>query len=203
MLPGKGGDSKSQSLYTAMKWPIVAYTVMACATIYSWTGGSWFTQHPISMIIAFVGLAANATLIKKIGGYENTKTHGIMMVGATLVAAYGFYVIYTQKLVKYAKQIEKNPDFNPHFLTLHGKIGLAVMVGYTSLAIFGAVALHPDYGFLKRQHTVRFIHKWAGRALTATSWICCVLGLQSMQKTLAMQLAWGVPLLIFGFFVLL
>jgi len=53
-----------------MKWPIVAYTVMACATIYSWTGSSWFTQHPISMIVAFVGLASNATLIKKIGGYE-------------------------------------------------------------------------------------------------------------------------------------
>lgn len=37
------------------------------------------------------------------------------------------------------------------------------MLSYTGLMAVGAVGLHPDYGFLKTNKTVRFLHKSSGR----------------------------------------
>ena len=53
------------------------------------TAGSWFCHHPSSMLTAFVALAGNAALIKKKGGYENTKMHGNVMSLATALALFG------------------------------------------------------------------------------------------------------------------
>ena len=53
------------------------------------TAGSWFCHHPSSMMVAFVALAGNAALIKKKGGYENTKMHGNVMSLATAIALFG------------------------------------------------------------------------------------------------------------------
>ena len=61
---------------------------------YNWV---WYSWHPISMISSFVALAGNAVLIKKIGGYENTKKHGYIMVAATMLAIFGWFVIYSNK----------------------------------------------------------------------------------------------------------
>ena len=36
----------------------------------------WFSWHPLGMVVAFVTLAGNAALIKKVKGYDNTKIHG-------------------------------------------------------------------------------------------------------------------------------
>lgn len=55
------------------------------------------------------------------------------MSAAVAAALFGFYVIYSNK-----EMMKKQ-----HFMTLHGKVGLAVTVSYLMIGIFGAVALHP------------------------------------------------------------
>ena len=50
---------------------------------------SWFAHHPASMLVAFVALGGNAALIKKKGGYANTKMHGNMLSLALGVALFG------------------------------------------------------------------------------------------------------------------
>ena len=44
---------------------------------------------------ALVG--SDAALVKKKGGYTNTKTHGNLMSAAVLLALGGWYVIYSRK----------------------------------------------------------------------------------------------------------
>lgn len=50
---------------------------------------SWFSHHPASMLAAFVALGGNAALIKKKGGYANTKMHGNLLTLALGVALFG------------------------------------------------------------------------------------------------------------------
>ena len=47
------------------------------------------------MIISFIVLAALSALVKKIGGYDNTKLHGNLMTLALALGGFGFYVIYS------------------------------------------------------------------------------------------------------------
>lgn len=161
---------QSKKLHSTLKWPLVAYSVLG--GLYMTTVGknpgtwTWFSWHPLCMLVAFVALAGNASLIKKIGGYENTKTHGIMMSAAIAVASFAWYVIYTNK-----EMMGK-----AHLMTIHGKLGFAVMMSYFGLGVVGAAALHPDFGIMKTNKTIRFAHKWGGRAVTAMAWTCCVLG---------------------------
>lgn len=196
-LPGGGPPSKAQVLFDSVKYPLAAYTLMACLTVYSFGGWkwTWFHYHPMSMLVGFVGLAGNATLIKKIGGKDNTNMHGYMMAAATALAGFGFYVIYRNKVM----------NKRPHFTTLHGKLGFGIMAGYTALALFGAIALRPETGIFQLNKQMRLAHKVAGRAITALAWVSCVMGVMNMGKaeeywTLA---AFAVPLLLFGLSVLL
>jgi cytochrome b561 len=138
-------------------------------------------------------LAGNAALQKRIGGYENTKLHGLLMFLAVAVSIFGWYVIYTNK------ETQKKQ----HVTTIHAKIGVTVLLGYISLAVVGAVALNPDFGILKTNKTVRLAHKLGGRALTAASWLACVLGFAKMQSDPMYQVAFGLPLLAAGYFILL
>ena len=70
-------QSSARSLYENAKWIIVVYSVISVVYVASiprtWI---WFNWHPLSMIVAFILLSSFAALIKKIGGYENTKLHG-------------------------------------------------------------------------------------------------------------------------------
>ena len=115
------------------------------------------------------------------------------MSGATALASFATYVIYTNKIMMKRQ----------HFTTIHGKLGIAVMIGYTLLAIGGAAGLHPDFGVLRTNKSFRTIHKWVGRLLTAAAWTCSVLGFITMQKVVAYQILFGLPLLAGGYFVLL
>jgi hypothetical protein len=158
---------KNTNLYNTLKWPLLMYGLIGGLTIGTFPGKwIWFSWHPLCMLLAYVSLAANASLIKKIGGYENTKMHGYMMSGAIAIASFGFYVIYSNKEMA-GRQ---------HFMTLHGQMGVAVMVNYFGIGAFGALALHPDFGIMKTNKTLRTAHKLAGRAATAAAWTCCVLG---------------------------
>lgn len=153
--------------FSMLMGPLIAYALLAGLYVGFMHGKwSWFSWHPIAMTVAFVAFAANAALIKKIGGYENTKMHGYLMSAACALGGFGWYVIYSNKEM-FGK---------PHLYTLHGKLGAAVMVGYLSLGVFGALALHPDFGILKTNKTIRFAHKWGGRVLTALAWLACVAG---------------------------
>ena len=163
-----------------------AYILMG----YNWI---WFSWHPSSMIMAYVAMAGNATLIKKVGGYDNTKNHGLIMIAATLLACFAFYVIYSNK----------NLQKKQHFTTLHGKLGLGVMLGYLGLGLFGAIGLNPDWGYVNKNKQLRAIHKFSGRLVTFMAWMCCVLGFQTMEKNILYQGLFAVPLLVFSYFVLL
>jgi hypothetical protein len=161
---------KATTLYNTLKWPLIAYSLLA--GLYMTTVGKnagtwvWFSWHPLCMLVGFVAMAGNAALIKKIGGYENTKAHGIMMTIATVLTSFAWYVIYTNKEM-YGK---------PHLISLHGKLGVGVMLSYFGLGAVGALGLHPDFGMLKTNKTLRLAHKVGGRIVTALAWACCVLG---------------------------
>ena len=157
---------------------------------YTWI---WYSWHPISMISSFVALAGNAVLIKKIGGYENTKKHGLLMLTATVLAIFAWYVIYSNKNIQGKK----------HLTSSHGKFGMFVIVGNLSMAAVGAVALNPDWGFLKTNKRFRSIHKFSGRAMTAAAWISCALGFMTIEKNIYYRGAFFVPLLGMAYLVLL
>lgn len=156
-----------QSIANAIRGPVAAYVVMAILYIVVLPKKySWFSWHPIASLIGFVGLASNATIIKKVGGLENTRLHGILMSAATAFAVFGGYVIYTNKEM-YGR---------PHLMTPHGKLGAFVILSYIGLGVAGAIFLHPDFGILKTNQSIRKFHKFAGLILTAASWLCCCSG---------------------------
>ena len=119
-------------------------------------------------MISFVAIAGNAILIKKIGGYDNTKTHGYLMGIATVLGLFGWYVIHTNKDMN-----NKGVGGSKHLLTVHGKLGAFVMVMYSLIAIGGAVALNPHNGILKTNKTVRYYHKYGGKGNVML--LCCVM----------------------------
>ena len=156
-----------QSMFDSLKGPILVYTILAAGYVASMPGKwIWFSWHPLTMIVSFVLLAANATLLKRIGGYNNTKLHGILMFCAIIIALFGWYVIYSNKEMSH----------KAHVTTLHAKLGVGVLLGYVGLGLFGTVALDPQWGQFKTNKTFRFAHKIAGRLMTAGAWIVCVLG---------------------------
>lgn len=194
VMAGKDAKPEVRKIYEQIKWPVILYVILAAGYVASIPGKwIWFSWHPLTMIVSFIGLAINGAMIKKIGGYDNTVTHGKLMNAGVAIALFGWYVIYSNK--------EMNNK--PHLVTLHAKLGVVAMLGYLGLGVVGLLALHPDFGFLKTNQTVRFAHKWSGRAMTALAWYVCVLGFAKMQPELWKQLLFGVPLLAAGFIVLL
>mmetsp|Transcript_12481 Transcript_12481/g.18863 ORF Transcript_12481/g.18863 Transcript_12481/m.18863 type:complete len:202 (-) Transcript_12481:77-682(-) len=187
-------DCNPYSLRNFLKVGLLVFSI--AATLHStmrkgeWV---WFSWHPLSMIMSFVFIAGYSILTKKDGGYVNTKLHGYFMMAAVLLALFGWYVIYSNKEM-YGK---------PHVVTLHAQIGVAVMLGYIGMTIFGLVALWPDGGIFKTNKTVRFLHKWFGRVLTGLSWVCCVYGFNTIESRPEYQMMFAIPLAIFAYFVLL
>ena len=116
------------------------------------------------MILAFIPLTINAILYKKVGGYDNTKIHGILMSLSTLSAGFAFYVIYSNKAMN-----KRN-----HFTSLHGQSGGVILVLYLILAVVGFLGLHPDFGLLKTNKTVRAVHKYSGDNNSIYIYIRCV-----------------------------
>ena len=156
---------------------------------YNWI---WYSWHPISMISSFIALAGNAVLIKKIGGYENTKKHGYIMVAATILAVFGWFVIYSNK----------NMQGKKHLTSIHGKFGMLVITLNFALAAMGAVALNPDWGFLKTNKNFRSIHKFFGRAITTAAWLSCAFGFMTVEKDVYRRFAFFLPLLGMAYYVL-
>jgi hypothetical protein len=145
------------------------------------------------MIGSFIALSGNAVLYKKIGGYENTKKHGFLMLAATFMALFAWYVIYSNKTMQGKK----------HLTSIHGKVGMFVLLGNIALALSGALGLNPDWGFLRTNKQIRLIHKYSGRIVTAIAYISCVLGFMNIEKDLSNRLLYGFPLLCLSYFVIL
>lgn len=55
-------------------------------------GWTWFSYHPLAMTVAFIAMAGNSALIKKIGGKTNTEIHGYIMCAAAATAVFGWCV---------------------------------------------------------------------------------------------------------------
>jgi hypothetical protein len=192
-MVSKDANTEHRRTYEMIKWPVVVYSILAIGYLVSLPGKwIWFSWHPLAMILSFVTLAINGAMIKKIGGYDNTVNHGKIMNLALAAAFFGWYVIYSNK--------EMNNK--QHLTTLHAKLGVVCMLGYIAVGLVGLAGLHPDWGFLKTNKTLRFAHKWTGRGLTALAWYVCVLGFAKMQSELWKQLLFGLPLLVAGFIVL-
>lgn len=183
--------------FNYLNGPIILYSALAAyigATYGMQAGWTWFSWHPFCMTLGFVLLSSNAILLKKIGGYTNTKMHGIMMVAAAILTGFAWYVIYVAKEMKGKK----------HLTSTHGQLGAAVMIANIGLAVFGFAALNPDWGFLRTNKTIRFIHKWSGRGIVGLSWVTCVLGFLPMSKgNVLYQGLYAVPLMLLGAVVLL
>lgn len=191
----KNSVSKAQDTFRTWLWPIVLYSAVAGCYFATYHGKFvWFSWHPLCMFISFVALPANAILVKKIGGYDNTMLHGYLLGAATILGLFAWYVIYSNKEMQN----------KGHLYTNHGQLGFVVLVGNLGIALFGAVGLNPAWGIVRTNKTLRAVHKWAGKALVALSWVVVVLGILTMQKTnVAMQAVFCVPLVVFGWLVLL
>jgi hypothetical protein len=174
--------------------PIAAYVVLALLYIIVLPKKyTWFSWHPFAAILGFIGLASNATLIKKIGGIENTRAHGMMMSAATALALFGGYVIYSNKEM----------FGRPHFMTPHGKFGAILILAYVGLGLAGAIFLHPDFGIMNKNQTIRQFHKYAGLLVTAGSWLCCCSGFATLHQTPIERALFSIPLVVLGYYVLL
>jgi hypothetical protein len=161
-----------------------------------WENWTWFNYHPLFMAIAVVPVSSLAVLTKKIGGYDNTKSHGNLLLLSFIASSFGLYVIWSNK-----ELLNK-----PHFKTTHGKLGLLVMISYFSLMIFGVAALHPDLKlpqFERFNATLRIIHRWSGRVVMALAWLCVFTGYSTKVSEWWYQTCVAVPLLVFAYIVLL
>lgn len=166
---------------------LVAFTVIAAYfTTPFWP--VWFWYHPTSMLLAFVALMGNATLLKKTPGYTNCKYHGYLMATATVTAAFGWYVIHTQK-----ESLGK-----PHFATWHGFLGLLTLLTTFASLVVGLAALDPDLGWFNKSAPVRLVHKCGGKAILASAYYCCITGWNTRNEDMTSRVLFAVPLVAMG-----
>jgi len=178
----------------AKLWPIPLFGVVAGAyagVLPGW-GWAWYSWHPLCMMAAFVALSSLAALVKKRGGYENTKTHALLMTCAVLFAAFGWYVIYSNK----------NMMAKPHLTSWHSWFGVLALVTYGALFVIGLGGLHPDVGLRTKDRSLRFVHKWGGRVAIATAWSAAVLGFFYMHPNAGERVLFAAPLLLASFSLL-
>jgi len=177
-------------------FPLTIFALSAgymAATQPSGAGWRFFSYHPMLMTLGWILCMGNASLVKKLGGYSNTKTHGILaFVGSTL-SWLGFYVIYKNK-----DQMGK-----PHFATYHAIGGMVCLVGSSMIGAVGSVFLHPDFGIDKTNKTIRFAHKTSARVLLFMAWLVAFSGLATLTTDTIILGLFGVPLLAFAPFILL
>lgn len=147
VLEGHGhGDSKIPSTddsvrksYMIIVISYVAYSLNAAFTMAvlppgkGWRSYSW---HPLLMVLGVIGMMGVSLSTKKLGGYKNTKLHGIMSSTGLFMAFGGFYAIY------------KNKELHgkSHFTSLHSVFGLVTLAGFIISMLAGIIFLHPDVG---------------------------------------------------------
>jgi hypothetical protein len=157
--------------------------------------GKWknpFSWHPFLMTVGMIGCMGIATITKKLGGYVNTKNHGLLGNLGVLLSLGGFFAIYRSKNL-YGKE---------HFTSTHGKAGLAVIVASIGAGLVGGIFLHPDFGSDKTNKTLRFAHKTFARCVLASAWTTAFYGFYTMTKNPVELAIFGLPLLVLAPFTL-
>ncbi|KAL3909449.1 MAG: hypothetical protein SGARI_002590 [Bacillariaceae sp.] len=140
-----------------------------------------------------VGCMGIAAVTKKMGGYTNTKIHGMLASTGYFLALGGLYAIYHNK----------NLYERPHFTSLHGKGGLALLVLTAPPMLAGAIFLHPDWGMDKANKDYRKMHKNFSRIIMGSAWGTAMYGMYSMTKDPVELFIFGAPLLILAPFTLI
>jgi hypothetical protein len=125
-------------LYTA----VVGYTVSIQPAGAGWRYFSW---HPFLMITGFVAMMGLSAITKKLGGYKNTKTHGILASLGVICACGGLYVIYQHK-----EMMGKE-----HLTSTHSIFGIITVASAFMPMLAGAIFLHPDFGIDKTNKLYR------------------------------------------------
>ena len=162
------------------------------ATRPSGTFRSPFSWHPLLMMVGLIGCAGIGAMTKKLGGYSNTKNHGMIANFGAILALGGLYAIYHNK----------NLYERPHFTTYHGQAGILLILSAVGAGMVGGVFLHPDFGIDKTNKTIRFAHKTFSRIVLVSCWMTAFMGMYTMtQDTMELGL-FGLPLLVFVPFVL-
>lgn len=156
------------------------------ATQPSGAGWRFFSWHPFLMVFGFIGMMGSAAIIKKKGGYSNTKTHGIISSLGLLTSFAGLYVIYENK-----ERMGKE-----HITTTHALCGIITISLAVMPALAGAIFLHPDFGIDKTNQLYRKVHKWFARIVIASAWTTCVFGLMQLTSDLKILSIFAVPLAI-------
>jgi len=154
---------------------------------------SWFSYHVASMALSFVGLSSAAALVRKRLGYRNTVLHGQLMLVATALAAFGWYVIYSNK----------NMLGKRHLTSWHSWFGVAALVAYALLFVVGLAGLHPDFGLLKTNRFLKKAHNLSGKAAIAAGWTASVVAFNNLDNDRSHQALFAAPLLAGAFLVLL
>jgi len=178
-------DAKKNKLVAAF---IAFSTILGylAATLPTGAGWRFFSWHPFLMTTGFIGMMGSSAIIKKRGGYANTKLHGILSSTGLMMAFGGLYVIY-----KHKENMGKD-----HITTIHGLAGIITIAAAVLPAMAGVVFLHPDFGIDKTNQTYRFAHKWLGRIVMTSAWITVFFGLMKLTSDIKILAAFAVPLVV-------
>lgn len=179
----------TESSYRLLVITFLAYSLFAGWFISTRPKGKWkspFSWHPFLMTAGMVGSLGISAVTKKMGGYTNTKMHGVLASLGFVLSLGGFYAIYHNK----------NLYEKPHFTSTHGKIGLAIMISMVGPLLAGGVFLHPDFGVDNTNKLIRKIHKILSRIIIAMAWGNCIYGLYGLRQSHPLEIIfYGVPLL--------
>lgn len=157
LIKKASADNDSQNSEEPVKLTKKFIVVVAAYVIYSLVAGfkmallppgkGWrlFSWHPLLMVFGTIGMMGVSLSTKKLGGYKNTKTHGILATAGLLMAFGGLYAIYKNK----------NLHGKPHFKSLHAVLGIVTLVGMTFSMLAGLIFLHPDFGTAKKDKKKR------------------------------------------------
>jgi len=157
------------------------------ASVMPW-GAGWrfFSWHPFLMTTGFVGMMGSAAVTKKLGGYTNTKRHGMLASMGILMASGGLYVIFVNK-----RSFDK-----PHLTSYHSHAGILTMAGSFTVMVIGGIFLHPDLGFDNKNKFIRLFHKWFSRMVILLGWISCYMGLMQLTSSHIVLILYSLPLLL-------
>lgn len=100
------------------------------------------------------------------------------------VSLTGLYCIYRNK---------ENNGYE-HLKTAHSRIGAFVVLNCIALGLAGGIFLHPDFGIVKTNKTIRFFHKTASRLVLIAAWITAFLGLFELTQDAVTIALFALPL---------
>jgi hypothetical protein len=185
----------SQSKYQALVAAFLLYSLIVGYYAATRPNGSFrspFSFHPLLMTLGMVGCGGIATVTKKLGGYANTKNHGLGASLGVMLNLGGLYAIYHNK----------NLMQRPHFTSYHGILGLGLVLSSIGAGLVGGAFLHPDYGIDKTNGTIRLAHKMFARIVLGAAWVTAFMGMYNMTQDPMNLALFGLPLVVLAPFTL-